>query len=65
MSAINCPNDGNTLYVGAPCDDDNNGSIRVINTLANTWIEQANSIKGINGINSSVLGRLITISTDG
>ncbi len=57
--------DGNTLYVGASSDDANKGSIRVFKKSANTWIEQTYSIKGINRIGTSVLGRSMAISADG
>lgn len=57
--------DGNSLYVGAPGDDVNKGSIRVFTKSANTWIEKPYSIKGINRIGTSILGRAIAISADG
>jgi hypothetical protein len=57
--------DGNTFYVGAPGDDAMKGSIRVFNKSANTWVEQANSLKGINRIGIAIQGKSVAISGDG
>lgn len=64
-ASVSLSTDGNTLAVGGPIDNTNNGATWVFTRTAGVWTQQGAKLIGTGGIGTSQQGSSVSLSGDG